>query len=89
MPKNSLPILEPTNIADAATIEMTAWRVLVLRNVTTAVSGHGTDSPTRHTSGNAVDISMINNKAVSGSNRIDADKLFLFHDVEKELIYSF
>jgi hypothetical protein len=30
MPKNSLPSLEPRNIADAATIETTAWRVFVL-----------------------------------------------------------
>ena len=30
MPRNSLPILEPRNIEDAATIEMTAWRVFVV-----------------------------------------------------------
>jgi len=42
-------------------------------SVTTAVSGHK-PSP-RHDGGQAVDIAMINGKAVSPSNRADADKL--------------
>ena len=42
-------------------------------SVTTAVSGHK-PSP-RHDAGQAVDIAMINGKAVSPSNRADADKL--------------
>ena len=41
--------------------------------ITTAISGHR-PSP-RHDSGNAVDISIINGKSVSPSNRADADKL--------------
>ena len=41
--------------------------------VTTAVSGH-TSIPSRHPSGNAVDIAIINDKAVSLTNRADADK---------------
>jgi len=42
-------------------------------DITTAVSGH---RPSRtHDKGNAVDISIINGKAVSLSNRADADKL--------------
>lgn len=48
-------------------------------SVTTAVSGHGkktkSGNTSRHPSGNAVDIAMINGKAVSLSNRADADKL--------------
>ncbi len=48
-------------------------------SVTTGVSGHGnktkSGNTSRHPSGNAVDIAMINGKAVSPSNRADADKL--------------
>lgn len=48
-------------------------------SVTTGVSGHGNKTKSgnisRHTTGNAVDIAMINGKAVSPSNRADADKL--------------
>jgi len=48
-------------------------------SVTTGISGHGNKTKSggisRHTSGNAVDIAMINGKAVSTSNRADADKL--------------
>jgi len=48
-------------------------------NITTAVSGHGkktkSGNTSRHPSGNAVDIAEINGKAVSLSNRADADKL--------------
>lgn len=42
-------------------------------DVTTAISGHGPSK--RHGAGQAVDIAIINNKAVSPSNRADADKL--------------
>ena len=42
-------------------------------DITTAVSGH--DKGTRHETGNAVDVAIINGKAVSPSNRTDADKL--------------
>ena len=42
-------------------------------SVTTAITGH--KKGTRHETGNAVDIAMINGKAVSPSNRADADKL--------------
>jgi len=41
--------------------------------VTTAVSGH-TSTPSRHPSGNAVDIAVINGNPVSLQNRADADK---------------
>lgn len=48
-------------------------------SVTTGISGHGnktkSGNTSRHTTGNAVDIAMINGKAVSPSNRADADKL--------------
>ena len=42
-------------------------------DITTAVSGH--DKGTRHETGDAVDVAIINGKAVSPSNRGDADKL--------------
>lgn len=45
--------------------------------ITTAVSGHkettSSGNPSRHPDGTAVDIAMINGKAVSTSNRTDAD----------------
>ena len=48
-------------------------------DITTAVSGHKektkSGNTSRHPSGNAVDIAKINDKAVSLSNRADADKL--------------
>ena len=48
-------------------------------SVTTGISGHGnktkSGNTSRHTTGNAVDIAMINGKAVSTTNRADADKL--------------
>ena len=48
-------------------------------DITTAISGHDTKTKSgnksRHPSGNAVDIAKINDKAVSISNRADADKL--------------
>jgi hypothetical protein len=48
-------------------------------SITTAVSGHkkltNTGTPSRHSTGNAVDISIINGKAVNNvTNRGDADK---------------
>lgn len=48
-------------------------------DITTAISGHDTETKSgnksRHPSGNAVDIAKINDRAVSLSNRTDADKL--------------
>ena len=41
--------------------------------ITTAVSGH-TSVPSRHPSGNAVDIAIIDGKGVSRQNRTAADK---------------
>ena len=43
-------------------------------SVTTAISGH-TSTPSRHNAGLAVDIAIINGKAVSVANRADADAL--------------
>ena len=47
--------------------------------VTTAVSNHremtSSGHPSRHTTGSAVDIAMINGKSVSNANRADADAL--------------
>jgi hypothetical protein len=71
---NSKPSQDNINTSLLQDVQTAAKNAGVVVNVTTAVSGHGTDKPTRHVSGNAVDIAMINNKAVSGSNRADADK---------------
>lgn len=43
-------------------------------SITTAISGH-TSTPSRHNAGQAVDIAIINGKAVSYANRADADAL--------------
>ena len=60
-------------------IETAAKAAGVKVDITTAVSGHKektkSGNTSRHPSGNAVDIAKINNRAVSLSNRADADKL--------------
>jgi hypothetical protein len=71
---NSKPSQDNINTSLLQDVQTAAKNAGVVVDVTTAISGHGTDKPTRHVSGNAVDIAMINNKAVSGSNRADADK---------------
>jgi hypothetical protein len=62
--------INTTLLQDVQTAAKTAG---VNVTITTAISGHR-PSP-RHDSGNAVDISIINGKSVSPSNRADADKL--------------
>ena len=60
-------------------IEKAAKAAGVEVDITTAISGHDTKTKSgntsRHPSGNAVDIAKINDRAVSLSNRADADKL--------------
>jgi biotin carboxyl carrier protein len=60
-------------------IQVAAKSVGLKVDITTAVSGHGkktkSGNASRHPSGNAVDITIINGKSVSPSNRADADKL--------------
>jgi len=70
---NSTPSTDNINTTLLQDIQKAAQSAGLMVDVTTAVSGH--DKGTRHESGNAVDIAMINNKAVSASNRGDADKL--------------
>jgi hypothetical protein len=53
-------------------ISIAAVNARVTVEVTTAVSGH-TSSPSRHNSGNAVDIAIINGKAVSKDSSIKPD----------------
>ena len=69
---NSKPSKDKINTALLRDIQTAAKDAGVKVDITTAVSGH--DTGTRHESGNAVDIAIINNKAVSLSNRDDADK---------------
>ena len=60
-------------------IEKAAKAAGVEVDITTAITGHKektkSGNTSRHPSGNAVDIAKINDKAVSISNRADADKL--------------
>ena len=68
------PSSDNINITLLQDIESAAKAAGVKVDITTAISGHE-HLPSRHPSGNAVDIAMINGKAVSPSNREDADKL--------------
>jgi hypothetical protein len=71
--KNSTPSRDNINTSLLQDVQTAAKNAGVKVDITTAVSGH--DKGTRHESGNAVDISQINGKKVSLSNRTDADKL--------------
>lgn len=70
---NSKPSKDNINLSLLQDIQTAAKIANLQVDITTAVSGH--DTGTRHESGNAVDIAMINGKAVSLKNRADADKL--------------
>ena len=70
---NSRPSNDNINVSLLQDIQTAAKNANLKVDVTTAVSGH--KPGTRHESGNAVDIAMINGKAVSLNNRADADKL--------------
>jgi len=70
---NSRPSEDSINPTLLKDINTAAKKAGVKVSVTTAVSGH-VSLPSRHPSGNAVDIAIINGKAVSNSNRDDADK---------------
>lgn len=72
--KGSYPSRDTINVALLQDIEKAAKMAGVQVDITTAISGHES-LPSRHPSGNAVDISMINGKAVSPSNSADANKL--------------
>lgn len=69
----SFPSKDKINTALLQDVQTAAERAGVKVDITTAVSGH-VSLPSRHPSGNAVDIAIINGKAVSNSNRTDAEK---------------
>jgi hypothetical protein len=75
----STPSKDNINLELLKDIETAAKNAGVKVYITTAVSGHSKKTSSgnlsRHPSGNAVDISIINDKKVSISNREDADKL--------------
>ena len=68
--KPSQDAINPALLQDVQTAAKNAG---VNVDITTAVSGHKS-LPSRHPSGNAVDIAIINGKSVSSSNRGDVDK---------------
>jgi hypothetical protein len=70
---NSKPSEDSINLSLLQDIQTAAKIANLQVDITTGVSGH--DTGTRHQSGNAVDIAIINGKAVSLQNRADADKL--------------
>lgn len=69
----STPSKDTINLALLQDVQTAAKNAGLNVDITTAISGHH-PSP-RHDAGNAVDISKINGKSVSLSNRSDADKL--------------
>lgn len=69
----STPSKDTINLALLQDVQTAAKNAGLNVDITTAISGHR-PSP-RHDAGNAVDISKINGKSVSLSNRSDADKL--------------
>lgn len=69
----STPSKDNINTALLQDIQTAAKSAGLKVDITTAITGHV--KGTRHESGNAVDIAMINGRAVSTSNRADADKL--------------
>jgi hypothetical protein len=73
------PASDNINTALLQDIQNAAKSAGVNVSVTTGISGHGnktkSGNTSRHPTGNAVDIAMINGKSVSPSNRADADKL--------------
>jgi len=70
---NSRPSKDDINVSLLQDIQTAAKNANLKVDITTAVSGH--KPGTRHETGNAVDIAIINGKAVKLSNRRDADKL--------------
>ena len=69
----STPSKDTINTALLQDVQTAAKAAGLKVDITTAITGH--DKGTRHETGNAVDIAIINGKSVSSSNRADADKL--------------
>lgn len=74
VPGGSAPTKDTINTSLLQDIQNAAKSAGIKVDVTTAITGHRKGSP-RHESGNAVDIAIIDGKAVSPSNRGGADKL--------------
>jgi hypothetical protein len=75
---NMYPSRDNINTSLLGDINTAAKNAGVVVDITTSISGHSektkSGNTSRHPSGNAVDIAIINNKPVSVSNRTDADK---------------
>jgi hypothetical protein len=71
--KGSNPSKDDINVSLLQDVQTAAKNANLKVDVTTAITGHKLG--TRHETGNAVDIAIINGKSVSLSNRGDADKL--------------
>jgi len=73
----SRPSEDEINPALLSDIQVAAERAGVLISVTTAISGHGKKTKSgrdsRHVTGDAVDIALINGKAVSYTTKDDVD----------------
>jgi hypothetical protein len=70
---NSAPSKDDINVSLLQDIQTAAKNANLKVDITTAVSGH--KPGTRHETGDAIDIAIINGKSVRLSNREDADKL--------------
>jgi hypothetical protein len=70
---NSRPTSDNINLALLQDIETAAKNAGVKVDITTAITGH--KKGTRHETGNAVDIAIINGKPVNISNKTNVDKL--------------
>jgi hypothetical protein len=69
----STPSKDNINLSLLQDVQTAAKNANLKVDITTAVSGHKLG--TRHETGDAIDIAVINGKAVKPSNREDADKL--------------
>jgi hypothetical protein len=70
---NSRPTSDNINLALLQDIETAAKKAGVKVDITTAITGH--KKGTRHETGNAVDIAIINGKPVNISNKTNVNKL--------------
>lgn len=71
--KGSNPLRDNINVSLLQDVQTAAKNANLKVDITTAITGH--KRGTRHETGDAVDIAIINGKSVSPSNRGDADKL--------------
>jgi len=74
---NSNPLADKINPSLLKDVDAAARKAGVKVSITTAVSGHGTGS--RHETGHAVDIAMVNGSGYSGEK--DAQKKGIYNDI--------